>query len=110
MVFFGSAGVGRAIDYFSNPYLIALASAHFPCGPRLSYSRNGMNFTLIRAEYDEQTERAYVELRAPDDDGGESIVTAIFSYQTTTTFSKQERKQDIIRKARYMFKRAGVAA
>ena len=40
-----------------------------------------MNFTLIRAEYDEETERAYVELRAPDDDGGESIVTAIFSYQ-----------------------------
>ena len=68
-----------------------------------------MNFTLIRAEYDQQTERTYVELRAPDDDGGESIVTAIFSYRTTAAYSKQERKQDIVRKARYMHKRAGVA-
>jgi hypothetical protein len=68
-----------------------------------------MNFTLIRAEYDERAERAYVELRAPDDDSGESIVTAIFSYRTTATFSKHERKQDIIRKARYMFKRASLA-
>jgi len=66
-----------------------------------------MNFMRIRA--DEQTERAYVELRAPDDDGGESIVTPIFSYRTTVTYSKQERKQDIIRKARHMFRRAGVA-
>ena len=52
---------------------------------------------------------AYVELRAPDDDGGESIVTAIFSYRATTTYSKQELKQDMIRKARHMFRRAGVA-
>jgi hypothetical protein len=42
-----------------------------------------MTFTLIRAEYDQQTERAYVELRAPDDDGGESVVTTIFSYRAT---------------------------
>jgi 2-hydroxychromene-2-carboxylate isomerase len=28
-----------------------------------------MDFKLIRAEYDRETERAYVELRAPDDDG-----------------------------------------
>jgi hypothetical protein len=57
-----------------------------------------MNFMLIRAEWDRETQRAYVELRAPDDDGGESIVTAIFSYRTTLTYSKQERKQDIVRK------------
>ena len=68
-----------------------------------------MNFTLIRAEYDKHTERAYVEFRAPDDDGGERILTAIFSYRTTVTYSKHERKQDIIRKARYMLKRAGAA-
>ena len=68
-----------------------------------------MNFILIRAEYDSNTERAYVELRAPDDDGGESIVTAIFSYRTTAVFSKQELKRDIVRKARHMFKRAGMA-
>ena len=31
-----------------------------------------MNFTLIRAEYDKETQRAYVELRALDDDGGDN--------------------------------------
>ena len=66
-----------------------------------------MNFILIRAEWDRETERAYVELRARDDGGGESIVTAIFSYRTTSRISKHELKQDIVRKARHMFKRAG---
>jgi hypothetical protein len=68
-----------------------------------------MNFILIRAEYDKETGRAYVELRAPDDDGGEGIVTAIFSYRTTALFSKPELKRDIVRKAGHMFKRAGVS-
>jgi len=54
-----------------------------------------MNFIiLIRAGWDRETERAYVELRARDDDGGESIVTAIFSYRTTSRISKHELKQD----------------
>ena len=66
-----------------------------------------MNFILIRTEWDRETERAYVELRARDDGGGESIVTAIFSYRTTSRISKHELKQDIVRKARHMFKRAG---
>ena len=68
-----------------------------------------MNFTLIRAEYDRDTERAYVELRAQGDDGGDLIATAIFSFRTTVRFSKKETKQDIIRKARHLFKRASVA-
>jgi hypothetical protein len=42
-----------------------------------------MNFVLLRAEYDHHTKRAYVEFRAPDDDGGEAITTVIFSYKTT---------------------------
>ena len=67
-----------------------------------------MNFTLIRAEYEKET-RAYVELRALDDDGGDSIATTIFSYRRTTHLSKHETKQDIIRKARHLFKRASVA-
>ena len=58
-----------------------------------------MNFMLSRAEWDRETQRAYVELRAPDNDGEESIVTAIFSYRTTAIFSKQELKRDIVRKA-----------
>ena len=40
---------------------------------------------------------------------GRVFVTAIFSYRATTTYSKQELKQDMIRKARHMFRRAGVA-
>ena len=68
-----------------------------------------MNFTLVRAEYDQDTERAYVELRARDDDGGDLIATAIFSFRTKARLSKQEIKQDIIRKARHLFKRASVA-
>ena len=68
-----------------------------------------MNFILIRTEWDRETERAYVELRARDDGGGESIVTAIFSYRTTSRISKHELKQDIVRKARHMFRRAAAA-
>jgi len=68
-----------------------------------------MNFTLVRAEYDQDTERAYVELRARDDDGGDLIATAIFSFRTKAKLSKQEIKQDIIRKARHLFKRASGA-
>jgi len=68
-----------------------------------------MNFTLVRAEYDQDSERAYVELRARDDDGGDLIATAIFSFRTKAKLSKQEIKQDIIRKARHLFKRASVA-
>jgi hypothetical protein len=68
-----------------------------------------MNFILVRAEWDPETERAYVEPRARDDDGGESIATAIFSYRTTSRISKHERKQDIVRKARHLLRRAAAA-
>jgi len=46
-----------------------------------------MTFRLVRSEYDRETERAYVELRSPDDDGGEVIATAIFSFKTTANLS-----------------------
>ena len=67
------------------------------------------NFTLIRAEWDRETQRAYVELRTRDDDGGESIATAIFCYRTTSSISKHELNRDIVRKGRHMFRRAAVA-
>jgi len=53
-------------------------------------------FRLQRAEYDRETQRAYVELRAPDDDGGDAITTVIFSFRTTASLSKQEMKRDIV--------------
>jgi hypothetical protein len=40
-----------------------------------------MAFRLVQSRYDRETERAYVELRRPDDDGGEILVTAIFTYR-----------------------------
>ena len=104
----GVSGVITPSSFLLEHLPKSIASAR-PYGPGLFPWNDTMNFTLIRAEYDEQTERAYVELRAPDDDGGESIVAAIFSYRTTATYSKHERKQDIVRKARYMLKRGALA-
>ena len=49
----------------------------------------GTMFVLQRAEYDRKTQRAYVELRASDDDGGEAITIVIFSFRTTASLSKQ---------------------
>jgi len=49
-----------------------------------------MNFVLLRAEYDRHKERAYVEFRGPDEDGGDAIATAIFSYRTTERLSNKQ--------------------
>jgi len=68
-----------------------------------------MDFKLVRAEYDRETECAYVELRAPDDDGGEAIATTIFSFRSTAALSKRQIEQDIVRKARHFLRRAAVA-
>jgi hypothetical protein len=67
-------------------------------------------FALQRAEYDRQTQRAYLELRAPDDDGGEAITAIIFSFKTTASLSKPQIKEDIVRKVRHLLKRASLAA
>jgi hypothetical protein len=68
-------------------------------------------FVLQRAEYDRKTQRAYVELRAPDGgDGGEAITTVIFSFRTTTSLSKQRVTEDIVRKARHLLKRASAGS
>jgi hypothetical protein len=68
-----------------------------------------MDFRLVRADYDRETERAYVELCAPDGDGGEAITTAIFSFRTTGALSKRQIEEDIVRKARHLLRRAPVA-
>ena len=36
-----------------------------------------MTFRLHQAQYDDQTERAYVEFRRGDGDGGEQVVVAV---------------------------------
>jgi hypothetical protein len=65
-----------------------------------------MDFRLLRAEYDRETERAYVELRAPDDDGGEAITTAIFSFSTASVQTANRRRYSA--KARHLLRRAAV--
>jgi len=65
-----------------------------------------MVFKLVHAKYDRETERAYVELRDEDDDGGDVLVVAISSYRTTARLPKAQIEQDIVRKARHMMKRA----
>jgi hypothetical protein len=67
-----------------------------------------MAFRLIQARYDRDSKRAYVELRDADDDGGEILATAIFSYRTTASLSKREVERDVVRKARHVFSRASV--
>ena len=49
-----------------------------------------MAFTLAQARYDRKTKRAYVELRDADDDGGEMLATAIFSFRTKGSLSNRE--------------------
>ena len=68
-----------------------------------------MLFRVTIAEYDSDTERAYVELRAPDNDSEEIIATTIFSFRSKTKLNKPQIKQEIVRKARHALKRAAAA-
>ena len=61
-----------------------------------------MTFVLLRAEYDRGKERAYVEFRAPDDDGGDAITVALFSYRTTDRLTKKQVHEEAVRKARHL--------
>ena len=47
-------------------------------------------FRLVHARYDRKTRRAYVELRDADDDGGEILVSVIFSFRSTTTLTDRQ--------------------
>jgi hypothetical protein len=67
-----------------------------------------MPFRLVHAHYDRKTLRAYVELREDDVDGGEVIVTAIFSYRRSSIITKRALEQDLATKARHLMRRASV--
>ena len=60
-------------------------------------------FRLVNAEYD------YVEFRANDGDGSEIVIATILSFRSKSKLSKQEIKQEIVRKARHALKRAAAA-
>jgi hypothetical protein len=68
-----------------------------------------MLFRLVNAEYDSHTERAYVEFRANDGEGGEIIATTIFTFRSKSKLSKPQIRHEIVRKARHALKRASTA-
>jgi hypothetical protein len=39
-----------------------------------------------------------MKFRRPDDDGGDAIATAIFSYRTSERLSKKQLHEDVVRK------------
>lgn len=61
---------------------------------------------LQRAEYDAKTKRAYVEFRARH---GDAVAATIFSYQTTARLSKERLREELVRMARQLLKRAAAA-
>jgi len=65
-------------------------------------------FRLVHAQYDRETQRAYVELRDTDDDGGEILTVAVFSFRTTARLPRGQIEEDIVRKARHLFKKAAL--
>jgi hypothetical protein len=67
-----------------------------------------MPFRLVHANYDHKTLRAYVELRDYDADGGEVIVTTIFSYRRSNIVTNRALEQDLATKARHIMRRASV--
>ena len=69
-----------------------------------------MTFQLHQAQYDDQTQRAYVEFRRGDGDGGDQLVVAVFTFRTKERLSKQRIKEEVVRKARHVLKGAALAA
>jgi hypothetical protein len=69
-----------------------------------------MTFRLHQAQYDKDTERAYVEFRRFDGDGGDQLVVAVFTFRTKERLSKQRIREEVVRKARHVLKGAALAA
>ena len=80
-------------------------------GRPLKYYQEGpMTFRLHQAQYDDQTERAYVEFRRTDGDGGDQLAVAVFTFRTKERLTKQRIKEEVVRKARHVLKGAALAA
>ena len=43
-----------------------------------------------------------------DDDGGEILTVAVFSFRTTARLPRRQIEEDIVRKARHLFKKAAL--
>ena len=60
-----------------------------------------MTFRLHQAQYDNQTERAYVEFRRGDGDGSEQLVVAVFTFRTRGYLSSVSKTKLCARRAMY---------
>jgi hypothetical protein len=69
-----------------------------------------MTFRLHQAQYDNRTNRAYVEFRRLDGDGGDQLVVAVFTFRTKELLTKQRIKEEVVLKARHVLKGAVLAA
>ena len=69
-----------------------------------------MAFRRVHTHFDAKTGRAYVELREKDEsDGGETIVTSIFSYRTTRKLTNSQIESEVRLKAKHALLRAAEA-
>ena len=66
-----------------------------------------MTFRLHQAQYDEDTERAYVEFKSIDGDGGDQLVVAVFTFRTKERLTKQRIKEEVVRKDRHVLSSVG---
>jgi hypothetical protein len=69
-----------------------------------------MTFRLHQAQYDDRTERAYVEFRRGDGDRGEQLVVIVFTFRTKERLTKQRIKEEVVLKARHVLKGAVLSA
>lgn len=67
-----------------------------------------MNFRLVRTQYDWESKRAYVELRAPE---GEAEIVAIVMFTLAPIPGRSAKlvEEDIVRKARHILEHAAAA-
>jgi len=65
-----------------------------------------MKFRRVHSQYDRAAQRAYVEARATDEDGGEIVITGMFAYRTTAKLTDKQIEQEIKRKAHHALKAA----
>ena len=74
-----------------------------------SFFLDEMDLVLVRAKYDVDTGRTYVEFRGSSDGDSDAIVTVIFSYKNVEWLSKARVQEDIERKGRHLLKSAAIA-